>query len=431
MSSRQALDNRRGDLRGRALWIVAACLVCQTGLGFGYVFGPLARDIISDLEWTRTMYSAARAPQLFVIAFASPLIGWATVRFGAGRILSIAALCLGVAFLLLSQLSELWQLYAIIALIGLSVAGLGDITVGQLTAQWVVRSRGLALGIVYTGSNLGGFALTRGAASVADASSWRDAFLYMGILALVLIVPVAIWLMRQRAAPGLAPSPGDAAHAHESDDRERVGDARVGDGPDLNLRAALRTRSFWILFASLFSFFFYFLGMLEHMVLFLTDEGMDRQEATRWFSNAILLGIVSKVALGAIADRIPHKTALLLDYALLAFSSVTLLALPNVWLLPVFIVSYGFATAARDVVYPLIITHCFGLRFMAEIYGAMLFALLPGGIAGPIFAAAVHDRFGSYAIAFQAFAGVNLLAVVALVALRNERLAREPARRVG
>ena len=426
MSSSQARDPRRGDLRGRALWIVAACLVCQTGLGFGYVFGPLARDIISDLEWTRTMYSAARAPQLFVIAFASPLIGWATVRFGAGRILSIAALCLGVAFLLLSQLSDIWQLYAIIALIGLSVAGLGDITVGQLTSQWVVRNRGLALGIVYTGSNLGGFALTRGAASVADATSWRDAFLYMGILALVLILPVALWLMRQRSSPGLAPPPPEAAHTDEP-----VSGERVGDGPELNLRAALRTRSFWILFASLFSFFFYFLGMLEHMVLFLTDEGMDRQEATRWFSNAILLGIVSKVALGAIADRIRHKTALMLDYALLAFSSVTLLALPNVWLLPVFIVSYGFATAARDVVYPLIITHCFGLRYMAEIYGAMLFALLPGGIAGPIFAAAVYDEFGSYAIAFQTFAVVNLLAVIALVALRNERLAAEPAMRTG
>ena len=416
MSGHPAHERGAAELRGKALWIVFACLVCQTGLGFGYVFGPLARDIISDLEWTRTMYSAARAPQLFVIALASPLIGWATVRFGAGRILSIAALSLGIAFLLLSGLSALWQLYTIIALIGLSVAGLGDITVGQLTAQWVVRHRGLALGIVYTGSNLGGFALTRAAASVADASSWRDAFLYMGVLALVLILPVSLWLMRQRSSPGLPavrPAPNETPDAAETS----------WEGSNLDLRAALRTRSFWILFASLFTFFFYFLGMLEHMVLFLTDEGMDRKEATGWFSNAILLGIVSKVALGALADRIPHKTALLLDYGLLAFSSLVLLALPNAWLLPVFIVSYGFATAARDVVYPLIITHCFGLRYMAQIYGAMLLALLPGGIAGPIFAAAVHDELGSYAIAFQTFAAFNLLAVAALFGLRNERRA--------
>lgn len=396
-----------------------ACLICQMGLGFGYVFGPLARDIIGELEWTRTMYSAARAPQLFVIALASPLIGWATIRFGAGRILCVSAVLLGVAFLLLSGLAELWQLYGIIAIIGLAVAGLGDITVGQLASQWVVRNRGLALGIVYTGSNLGGFVLTRSAAAVADADSWRDAFFYMGILALVLILPVAIWLMRQRRGSSL-----EILHpANDGDALEETGDDSGSDS-DLDLRAALRTRSFWILFVSLLTFFFYFLGMLEHLVLFLTDEGMERKEATRWFSNAILLGIVSKVALGAIADRIPHKAALLLDYGLLALSSLLLLALPNDLLLPIFIVSYGFAAAARDVVYPLILTHCFGLRYMAQIYGAMLLALLPGGVAGPIFAASIHDHLGSYTIAFQAFAALNLLAVFALFAVRNERAAR-------
>ena len=72
----------------------------------------------------------------------------------------------------------------------------------------------------------------------------------------------------------------------------------------------------------------------------------------------------------------------------------------------------------------LIITHCFGLRYMAQIYGSMLLALLPGGIAGPIFAAAIHDQHGSYSIAFQAFAALNILAVVALFRVRNERPAR-------
>ena len=361
------------------------------------------------------MYSAARAPQLFVIALASPLIGWATVRFGAGRILSVSAVLLGLAFLMLNGLSELWQLYAIIAVLGLSVAGLGDITVGQLTSQWVVRNRGLALGIVYTGSNLGGFVLTRGAAAVADADSWRSVFLYMGVLALVLILPVSLWLMKQARGPCARVTGATSGE----DDGESA--QTIGHDSDLDLPAALRTRSFWILSAALFSFFFYFLAMIEHMVLFLTDEGMTRQEATGWFSNAIALGIVSKIALGAIADRIPHKTALLLDYGLLALSSLLLFAIPHPILLPVFIVSYGFAAAARDVVYPLMITHCFGLRYMAQIYGAMLLALLPGGVAGPVVAASIHDHFGSYQLAFQIFAALNLLALVLLLGLRNER----------
>ena len=62
---------------------------------------------------------------------------------------------------------------------GFAVAGLGDITVGQAVSQWFTRRRGLALGIVYTGSNLGGAFLTRASGFVAEADSWRTAFFLM------------------------------------------------------------------------------------------------------------------------------------------------------------------------------------------------------------------------------------------------------------
>ena len=412
-----------GDIRGRGLGVVLGCLVCQMGLGFGYVFGPLAPDILAELGWTRAIYSSARAPQLFVIALASPLVGAMTIRLGARRVLSGAALLLGIAFCLLSGLESLWQLSALVMMIGLAITGLGDITVGQVVSQWVARGRGLALGIVYTGSNLGGFLFTRIAAAVADATSWRAAFLGMGVAGLLVLLPVAYGVVREPRTPASG-APGTGAD--RAADPER-GSATVAD---MNLAMALRTRSFWILAFSLFSFFFYFIALLEHLVLFLTDEGLPRDVAVAYFSNAIALGLVSKVGLGLVADRIPHKAALLVDYGVLALSSGVLLWLPHPTLLPLFIAVFGFSYAARDVVYPLMVTHCYGLRFMAPIYGAMMLTLLPGGVLGPIFAAAIHDHFGSYAVAFRTFAVLNAVAVAALFFVRNERVqagARLPA----
>ena len=404
-----------GDIRGRGLGVVLGCLVCQMGLGFGYVFGPLAPDILEEFGWTRAIYSSARAPQLFVIALASPLVGAMTIRFGARRVLSGAALLLGIAFCLLSGLESLWQLTALVMMIGLAITGLGDITVGQVVSQWVARGRGLALGIVYTGSNLGGFLLTRIAGAVADASSWRAAFLGMGVAGLLVLLPVAVGVVREPRTPASG-APGTGAD--RAADPER-GSATVAD---MNLAMALRTRSFWILAFSLFTFFFYFIALLEHLVLFLTDEGLPRDVAVAYFSNAIALGLVSKVGLGLLADRIPHKAALLVDYGVLALSSGVLLWLPHPTLLPLFVAVFGFSYAARDVVYPLMVTHCYGLRFMAPIYGAMMLTLLPGGVLGPIFAAAIHDHFGSYAIAFRTFAVLNAVAVAALFFVRNERV---------
>jgi len=167
--------------------------------------------------------------------------------------------------------------------------------------------------------------------------------------------------------------------------------------------------------------------LLEHLVLFLTDAGMARSDAATAYAAAIGLGIWSKLGLGLLADRIHEKASLVLDYALLALSSVVLLALPRGDVLWLFVATFGISVAARDVVYPLIVTRCFGLSHMAEVYGALMLTLVVGGGLGPLFAASVHDATSSYDLAFQCFAALNLLSVIGLCFVRDERsMAREP-----
>ena len=112
-----------------------------------------------------------------------------------------------------------------------------------------------------------------------------------------------------------------------------------------------------------------------------------RPEATGYYQQALFLGGISKVAMGLVADRIPYRQALLVDYGLLAGSSFLLVLQPDMPWLPLFVFGYGVSTAARDVVYPLVLGHCFGIRYLGEIYGVMMIALFPGGALGPIFAA--------------------------------------------
>lgn len=407
-----SLRDTLGDIRGRALWVVLGCLICQVGLGYGYVYGPLLKDITGDLGWTRAMFSSARAPLLFVTAFASPFIGLLAVRFGPHRILTGAVLLLGIPFLIISGMQELWEFYAANMILGLVVAGLGDITVGAAVSQWVVRGRGLALGIVYTGSNLAGAVFSPTAVWLAQQGSWRTALLIIGLGGAALLLPFAAWVVR-------SPRPDEAPVA---DPQLMAGEvAHVERDDDLDLKAALRTRTFWVLAVALFCFFFYFLGVLEHMVAALTDRGLEQSEAARLYGFAIGLGIVSKIIMGLIADRIPYKGAVLVDYALLAFSSILLIWVPRSGVLEVFLVSYGFAVAARDVIYPLIIVHSFGVKNMASIYGALMLVLAPAGTLGSIFPATVFDRTGSYDLAFVTYAVVNVLVLSLLFLLRDER----------
>lgn len=410
------------DLRGRALLVVVGATVCQLGTGLSYVFGALQKDIIADLEWSRTMFAAARAPIFLVIALASPVVGALTVRVGTRPVVVGATVLLGAAYLIVAGMTELWHFYAANILIGVVVTGLGDVVVGAVVARWVVRGRGLALGIVYCGSNLAGFVALPLVVAVAAARGWRAALVVLAVAAVAVILPSAVWLVRD-------PRPGETT-AGDAEVAAPVGGARRAD---LDLAGAARTRSFWVMAFLLFAFFFYFIAMIEHTVAYLTDVGYTKVEAATAFGFAIGLGVWSKLGAGALADRLAGRTALALDFGLLALSSLLLQVVESPGALTLFLVAYGISVAARDVLYPLILADCFGVTYLAQIYGALMLALLPGGAAGPVFAAAVFDRTGGYDAAFAVFALLNCAALAAIALLRDERAAAvtmpAPARR--
>jgi nitrate/nitrite transporter NarK len=214
----------------------------------------------------------------------------------------------------------------------------------------------------------------------------------------------------------------DRAGAASDGALDEQGSAEAG-ALDLDARAALRTRSFWILTFSLLGFWFYFLAMLDHLVLHLTDIGVE--DARRYFGSAIFVGVASKIGFGWIADRLGGRRAVLLDYGLLALSSLLVLRLDGALLWP-FVLVYGFSVAARDVATPLLVDHCFGVRSLAQIYGWLMLTLLPGGTLGPAFAGLVHDRTGSYDLAFQVFAALNVVSFALLFFVRDERARISP-----
>lgn len=412
----------RTELRGRALWVVIGCLVCQMGLGLTYVKSGLSADLIEALGLTRAQFSGANTPQLAVQSLASPLAGYLTVRYGAKRVLVASALLFAAVFVGFSRIESVWGFYFAIAGVGLGAAGMGDVSVGHVVAQWFRRHRGLALGIAYAGSNLGGSLMVWLTGAVTARSDFRMALLAVAFFSLVVLLPAAWFLVRDRDAVREEVRGADSPAQAPAGTAASPPPLAPPDETSLDLRAALRTRTFWILTTTLFAFFFYFNGILDHFVLILTDAGLSHEEAATRLSQTIGLGIVSKIVGGFLADRVSQERAILYDYALLGLSSIVLFFLPN-WLLliPLFVVTYGFSQAARDVVWPLAVERCFGARHLGSIYGAMTLALLPGAALGPLAAAALRDATGDYRMAFLLFIAMNAAALAALLLVRDER----------
>ena len=185
----------------RARWVLLGCLVCQMGLGFSYVFTTFLKPIVADLGWTRTAFSAAGGPLLLSMALAAPLIGSLTDRFGPRRVLSLSTLLLAAALASFGAMQSLPHFYATSLLFGFALTGLGDIPVGAVAARWFEKSRGLVLGVVYVGSNIGGSLVPIAATAIAARASWRVALVVLGAAA-VAADPALRALRGARAAGG-------------------------------------------------------------------------------------------------------------------------------------------------------------------------------------------------------------------------------------
>jgi sugar phosphate permease len=389
-------------------WVVlVACLVCQMGLGLGgYVFAVFLKPIVTEMGWSRTAFAAAGGPLLLAMAAASPLVGMLTERLGARVVFASGISLVALALLGLSRMTSLWEFTLLGLLLGIGVTGLGDIPAGAVVSRWFAQRRGLALGLVYTGSNIGGAIVPLVAAGVAGSASWRVALVVLAVGGWLAIFPVAL-LVRERA-----PTP-DATF----DDVETTG---------MTLAEARRTTRFWVLGGVLFAFYVYYIGVNQHLVAFLSDAGFSDAQAARRFSAAVAVGIAGKIVVGVLADRLDVHRAAALTFGLMTAGSILLLCVERVpAVLPVFLAVHGFTVAAENVLLPLLVAACFGVRHLAQIYGALMVVLLPGGIAGPMVAGWIFDVTGGYWPAFALFAATNLAATLALAALRRRAPLRE------
>lgn len=391
----------RASRRRSVASIVAACLVCQMGLGLGgYVFAVFLKPIVTELGWSRTAFAGSGGPFLLAMALASPLAGAATERFGARAVFSTAITLVAAALIGLSYMETLWHFYALGVVLGAAITGLGDIPVGAVVSRAVRDGRGFALGLVYVGSNVGGTIVPMVASALAEASSWRVALRLLAVGGWIVIFPFARW-----GIPATLEQAADAS-------------AEPADG--LTLAQAMRTPTFWMLAVVLFVFYFYYLGVNNHLVAFLSDQGFTNAEAARRFGWAVAVGIAGKLVVGRLADATSVRGVTLATFALVAVASLCLLGVGRVpVLLPVFLTVHGAAVAAENVVLPLVVAACFGTAHLARIYGALMTVLLPGGVLGPMFAAWMFDSGRGYWTAFALFAACNLAALGLLALVRT------------
>ncbi|MFC1995367.1 MFS transporter, partial [Chloroflexota bacterium] len=269
-------------------------------------------------------------------------------------------------------------------------------------ARWFDERRGMMTGIIFSGQGLGLVIMPLVISRLIYNYGWRDSYLMMGIISLVLIISAAQFL---KCDPTQVGQTAYGKTRSESDNPSSQ--AKL-----FSLRQAVSTKQFWILGAILFSILFSVDGVMIHIVIYATGLGIAATAAANILPIIGAFGIFGRFATGVVSDRIGNKPSLVISFTLMSVALILLTFTTDLIMLYLFAAIFGISFGALMVLMSPITAELFGLRSLGLILGVLIFIADIGDASSPIVVGRIFDVTGSYNLAFITTAGFAILGII-------------------
>jgi MFS family permease len=393
-------ENRRPALFYGYVVVAAAFLIMALMWGSMFSFAVFFEPLLDAFGWTRAMTSGAFSLALLLVGPFGILSGKLTDRFGPRIVATASALFLGSGFLLLSQMNTLWQLYLFYGMVGVGMSG-SVVPMASTVARWFARRRGMMTGIALSGLGIGVLVIPALVSGLILRYEWRIAYTIVGIAVIILVSLTAQALRRDPARMGYVPY-----------GEEKLTTAGPAPIVGFTLPEALRNRYFWMLAIALFGLSVSSAAIPAHIVLHAIGFGVSTTNAAVILSVIGGMTSVGRVAMGAVADRIGCKKALIISLLLDSAALFWLLTIRELWMFYAFAVVFGFSYGAAAALISPSVAEYFGLRSHGALLGVVMNGLQIIESIGMVLAGHIFDINGSYSPAFAAFAVAGLAGAV-------------------
>lgn len=370
--------------------VIGACLTQFTIIGLLFAYGLFFKEFEDAFQWSRTSISASTSIAFFLMGVLAIPIGRLNDQFGPRLVLGISGVLYGIGYALLSQVTEIWQLFLLFGMfIGIGMAA-HDVVTLSTVARWFPRRRGVMTGIVKTGTAAGQVAVPPIAALLLVWIGFQHALVVLGVAAICLMIIAALCMANPPTQPGSS------------------GDAQTG----LELAAARRTVTFWKLCLIQFLFFPTLMTVPLHIVVHAIDLGTSAAIAALLLSTMGSASVVGRLVSGFAVDKVGGRGGMALCLVPLSISLICLMFITDPVILFPVMAMYGFAHGGLFTVVSPTVADYFGLKALGSIFGVIVFFGTLSGAIGPIVAGWIFDVSNSYFYAFALLGGGAIIALV-------------------
>jgi MFS family permease len=308
-------------------------------------------------------------------------------RHGTRFLGALAGLSAGLCIIAIAFVNELWMLYCLFAISGLSGFGgpAGQLLTTVPVAKWFVLKRGRALAFATLGMPLGTAAFLPIEQSMIEAFGWREAWAISGVLVILIAVPACLLFMRKDPESlGLLPDGAKEASLGTASNSGAVGT----ETDDWTVADMLRNSSAWLILASTALSGLAIHGTLLYRFAFWEDVGIPSATVALGTSIDPLTVVFSGLFFGLLAERLSIRLLGLIGGVGVALSMLPLaFAADDVSLLFAHNFIWGAAMGANITVNNIIWPNYFGRKFLGAIRG-IVFPLAVGtaAMSAPLYA---------------------------------------------
>ncbi len=388
-------------------WIVlAVCLIATTaaiGLGrFGYTMVLPAMQ--KGLHLSDAQVGDIATANMIGYLLLSIVGGILSSRFGPKIIIVISTALLGVSLFFTGMTDNFLGAALLRALTGMGSGGVNIPVMGLITGWFMTKRRGLATGIVVSGSSLGlvisglmvPFILVQ-----YNTQGWRYCWFAYAVICLLSFIFSVLFLRNK-------------PHDLEEKKTKRS---------KLNWGLVYKNPTVWQLALIYVMYGFSYIIYTMFFARYLIGEGGFSEEFTGslWFGVGVV-SIISGFFWGWISDKIGRKYALIIIYFIqfLCYASFGLFKTPlgfyfsaALFALTSFSIPAVMAAMAGDIL---------GSRLAPAAIGFITLFFGIGQATGPFVAGRIAQASGSYSIAFVVAGGAALLGAVGSVFLRKKAM---------
>lgn len=366
---------------GYAWWRLVLTLILGTVACVGnWSVVVLLPTLQVDFDTVRGGASLPYTCTMLGFAFGGVAMGRLADRVGIVVPVLAGAFLLSIGYIMAALTSNIWQFAACSLVIGLgSAAGFSPL-ISDLSL-WFSRHRGLAVAFAASGSYLSGAVWPLVIEHFTTAQGWRATHVGIGIFVPMVMVPIALLLRRRLPAVTYAQAEAVTTAARNE----------LGLSPNL-LQAVLVVAGFACCMA---------MSMPQvHIVAYCGDLGYGVAVGTQIIALMLGLGVVSRLASGAVADRIGAGPMLILGSSMQAAALLLYLFFNSKSSLYIISGLFGLFQGGIVPMYAVIIRKYLPPREAGIRISLVLMATVLGMACGGLAAGYIFDATGSYRLAF-------------------------------